>query len=184
MNKPLNIDYFDHAYNTTLQNERCAEIALALRWIKEHPDFVEIGAVMPYYGTEGHDCVDPFDGKSTHKCRLSEYDIKDKNVLSISTIEHIGRSDYGNNNVNSHEAIDGLLEIINKSKNYFVTIPIGYNGDLDGYLKAHLSEIKGYGIVRKGDPLWEKVDPVEHLNYSYGSPYHAGNFIFIITNGG
>jgi len=108
-------------------------------------------------------------------------------VLSISTLEHIGIDQYGNTNLSDTEAIKGLNQILTTAKNYFITIPIGFNKTFDKQIEAQLSSIPHkYGILRKNKsgkpPEWIKVDPVTHLDYEYNKPYPFANFVLIITN--
>ena len=178
--------YLKHVYNTTHKNERCVEVPLALDFIAEHPNYVEVGAVLPYYGYTTDQVIDPFDELGNDKRRLKDCDLTGLNVVSISTLEHIGNSDYGNTDIDPHEALQGLEQIISQAKNYFITIPIGYNKVLDEDIEWILEDLNCYGLVRRNNllelPKWEKVDPVTHLAYHYGYPFNAANFVLIITN--
>ena len=167
--------YLNHVYNNTHKNERCVEIPLALDFITEHPDYVEVGAVLPYYGYTTDQVIDPFDDLGNDKRRLQDCDLTGLNVVSISTLEHIGKEDYGNQEINTHEAFEGLKQIISQAKNYFITIPVGYNKVLDEDIDWILDELNCYGLVRRNNliepPKWEKVDPVTHLAYHYNYPF-------------
>jgi len=180
------VTYFNHAYNTTIMNERCMEIPLALDFIEQHGDYVEVGAVLPYYGYDADIVIDPFDEKGTDSRRLAECDLTGKNVVCISTLEHIGKAEYGNQEINTHEAFEGLMQIINQADNYFITIPIGYNTPLDHEIEWILEDLDCYGMQRQNGldepPRWVKVDPVTHLAYHYHYPFNAANFVLIITN--
>jgi len=183
----MDIEYFDHPYNQTLFNERCVEVALALKFIEEHPDFIEVGAVLPYYGYASNLVIDPFDPKGTDTRRIIECDVTGKNVISISTLEHIGVEEYGNEVLSDTEAIESLKQIIDQAENYFITIPIGYNHKLDEQLLELLEDLKCYGVIRVPResarvPNWKKIYPVTHLRYKYHSPYPFANFVLIITN--
>ena len=106
-NLETNEDLYFSPYNVTWENERCVELALAFRWIeeKEASNIVEIGAVMPYYDENPytphmgkiiftHDVIDPYDERATIRDFMENHDLSMKNVLTISTIEHIGTTDY------------------------------------------------------------------------------------------
>lgn len=78
--------------------ERCLEIAIAKIWLKKNAkNIIEIGAVTLYYFKIIHDVCDPADSHQNVNLKTSMFDIDlvGKNVLSISTIEHIGIGDYG-----------------------------------------------------------------------------------------
>ena len=100
--------------------------------------------MLPYYGYDTDVVIDPFDEKATDPRRLEECDLTGKNVVCISTLEHIGRAEYGNQDVNTHEAFEGLMQIIDQADNYFITIPIGYNTPLDSSVQRCLQSNRGY----------------------------------------
>jgi hypothetical protein len=88
--------YYNAPYNHTIQNERCVELLLAFRFIDFHQSNIfEIGAVSPYYKKTGHSVIDPTDKKASIQAFSQDIEINDKNILSISTIEHMGIGDYG-----------------------------------------------------------------------------------------
>ena len=192
-------DFLDHPYNNTITNERAIEIPLALRWLKKENNITEIGAVTPYYSPVTHEVIDPHDEKATISDYMENVDLTGKNVLSISTIEHIGTTDYLDGQImfpdvefiDKNAAIECLKQILNQSKKCFVTIPIGYNKFLDAWLHEHLHLLDCFGYHKKylysyetrHQPvqlLWTYHEKVEDLNYHYCYPYPFGNFILCI----
>jgi hypothetical protein len=136
------VPLFYHDYNCGHVNEmrtteRTVEIALADYWLNKcGNNVVEIGAVTPYY-FPGRistlvDPVDKHERVSDHKS-LFTYDIRHKNILSISTIEHIGTKDYEDVSV-AEDAVSALKYILNNSYNCLVTFPFGYNKKLDVFV--------------------------------------------------
>ena len=77
--------------------------------------------------------IDPTDPHKsvTHRVSLFEFDFQDSDVLSISTIEHIGTGDY---NLPIDDCREALLKILNQSKSCLITFPIGYNLLLDRFI--------------------------------------------------
>ena len=163
-------DYFIHPHNATAANERCVELALALRWMLENDgNFVEVGAVMPWYpgvldaiglGT-GQDCIDPNDkkgnvvvnskGETEHddkgepiKVGIMDVSLKGENVLAISTMEHIGVENNGETLVEPKAAQEALQKILKESKSCFITIPLGYHAKLDEWIYANLKTFKHF----------------------------------------
>lgn len=61
-------------------------------------------------------------------------DLRNKNVLSISTIEHIGTGEYGISIKEGESAVLALKKILNESKKCLITFPIGVNKDLEQYV--------------------------------------------------
>ena len=176
--------YFDHPRNTTLINERAVELILSLRYIDlTKGELIEVGAVTPYYIKSNHECIDPTDPKATTKDFAENYDYRNKNVLSISTIEHIGRGDY-NLEKNEILAFNTLNKIYEESKSCLISWPIGYNKFLDNITKNNLNKFNYFFYVKRNqDPLWELVNDEEGFNFNYGSPFAAANSIIFITKG-
>ena len=174
------VPLFYHPYNCGSINdvrttERTVEIAIALDFLSRcNDEIIEIGAVTPYYipGIIKY-VVDPTDKHAlvSHHTSLFDFDIKGKNILSISTIEHIGKNDYGG--VSAHEnAIKALNMILRKSLRCLITFPFGYNRDLDEYV-MHSPFGKSINIVAfsRGQTCndWKAETRIHQLkNISYG----------------
>jgi hypothetical protein len=134
--------YFYHTYNCgwppAPTTERALELAIADYWLSNAGprDVVELGAVTPYYWP--HRIADIIDQTDTHplvslRVSLFEVDISARPVLSISTIEHIGKGDYGL----AREPIlclRALNKLFSDSPRFLLTVPFGYNCALDNYL--------------------------------------------------
>lgn len=131
----IELSYFSHPYNETWSNERYIEISLGIYFLnKFNFECVETGAVMPHYGYISNVVIDPFDDyKDAKKINALDYSYYKQNVLSISTIEHCKCDEY--NNRSNDDSILLLHKIINESKNYLITWPIGYNKYLDNYVQ-------------------------------------------------
>ena len=92
-------------------------------------DCIEIGAVMPHYNYIAKLVIDPRDDyQNCYKINALDYSYFNENVLSISTIEHFKIDEF---NRTDYDSITCLCKIINESKNYLITWPIGYNKILD-----------------------------------------------------
>ena len=141
--------------------ERSVELALAKEWLKEHPtNVIEIGAVTPYYmPRKVKDIVDPTDLHKLVNYHISMFDmdLTGKNVLSISTVEHIGTGDYGfQENTN---AVKAIKKIIRESNSCLITYPIGWNPYLDEWtLKQNSKRIKVYASGKLDNHWVERKD--------------------------
>ncbi len=129
--------------------ERAVELPLAKEWIRGKINYIEIGAVTPYYPdiyTE-HDVIDQTDEHELVNIKKSmfETDIKDKNVLSISTIEHIGNNDYGL--IQKETSTDAFDKITQEAESCFITFPLGYNELLDKYINEIYEKNHPYEII-------------------------------------
>jgi hypothetical protein len=177
-------EYFDHPHNNTRINERTVEIPISFNFLDKIKDnLVEVGCVTPYYRECSHEVIDLTDDHpKSKKVDAVQYNFDDKNVLSISTVEHVGLSDYGIQAKEDNAAIQLCEKIINTSLKYFITWPLGYNKILDSWafnLKNSLF------ISRRDDNkyLWKQKEVTELTedNKVYGS-FHCANSIIILTN--
>lgn len=130
-----------HDYNCgfyiTKMTERSLEMAITSFWLKKiKGEIFEVGAVSPNYFPRAVNYVcDPYDDNSavTHRCSLFDIDFTGKNVLSISTIEHIGTGDYGLAVKNNENSVTAFEKLIKEASKCLITVPTGYNKLLDEY---------------------------------------------------
>lgn len=156
-------DLFEHPYNCGYiqerMTERSVELALAREFIDNCNDRItEIGAVTPYYFYEGKisEIIDPTDihARATAES-LFDCNLKAKNVISISTVEHIGTSDYG-----MHErqnAADAIEKIIEEAESFLITAPLGYNGIVDQWVADHQKNEIVKLLKRNINNHWEDI---------------------------
>jgi hypothetical protein len=137
---PLFFHRFNCGYKSARTTERSVELALAFRWLQLiSGPVIEVGAVTPYYTdkrtelTKIDRVIDPTDPHPaiTDRWSLFEYDFCGKNVLSISTLEHVGMGDYG---LPEEDCIAACEKLVRDSASCFVTVPLGYNPKLDAHL--------------------------------------------------
>ena len=178
-------EYFYHSYNDTKNNERCVEIPFGFYFLNKFKfdTVIEIGAVMPYYSDivlhKIYDIIDPYDKCIRDDLTKINFSFNDLNVLSISTIEHIGKGDYGLD-VDDDSGINFLKKIINESKNYLITFPWGYNKNFDE--RVLQNNIDFILIRRISEFKWEIDNTKDISNIKYNSPYSYGNSVILITN--
>lgn len=177
--------YYRHPYNDTINCARAVELPLAfnyLDWVGEQGRVAcEVGAVTPYYRPAGYDVIDPCDEYGTIKDFVENMDFTDKDVLSISTFEHLGFGDYGFPAVYGL-AFAELCRIVKESRSCFITWPIGYNVEFDKQVKNHLSEFEYFFYKKTSDnpKTWEKSSSIGCFNFKYGP---RGNCIICIYKG-
>lgn len=137
---------FDHPYNTTALNERAVEMAMAQRFLLTRRmagmgNVLEVGNVLDHYNDRsdfpvperrivdrfevapGVENIDVFDIKGT-------YDT----IISISTIEHVGRDDGRDRPHAAVEATYHLRSLLAPGGRFFCTFPTGWNKALDADL--------------------------------------------------
>lgn len=156
-------ELFEHPYNcgysTSRMTERSVELALAKAYVNQCCEkIIEIGAVTPYYFDDDKitEIIDPTDkherviSKSVFEC-----DLTGKNVLSISTVEHIGTADFG-----MHEAentIDAINKILQEAHSCLITAPLGYNPILDKWAEENQKNSMVKLMKRKLNNHWVDI---------------------------
>ena len=173
--------YFSHPYNDAGTNERTVEVPLGEFFINNFGyGITEVGAVMGYYGFNCGEVIDSHDTLPGVIKANAVYDIDytNKNVLSISTIEHFKSNEYSNTSDN--DSIVFLEKIISTTKNYLITWPISYNKILDNFVK---NSSLSYFIMERvsADNKWQK-DESKSFSHLYDSPFEKANGICCVTN--
>jgi hypothetical protein len=176
-------------FNEAYQNERSIEVAIGEWFLDKHKgDVLEIGAVMPYYGAENHEIVDLADDhpKSKKENALNVV-YTGRNVLCISTIEHMMTKEY--NNGSDQDSITFLNKVLTNASSYLITWGLGYNPFLDAHMKSHpeiqhliMRRVNWKNEYVKGDPLDFDV-PFGHSDKPIPTGYfNNANAVCIVTN--
>jgi hypothetical protein len=189
---------FCHRYNCGYpplrMTERSLELALADVWLEQlDTDHVtEIGAVTPYYWPRRvSTVVDPYDSHPlvTHRVSLFALDFSGRDVLAISTLEHISVGDYGPAN-GGETPVRALEKICRESRRFLITVPYGYNAAVDDTLFADYrfaGDVSATYMVRsvRGND-WREASAREAA-VPYGRANrdeHTANGLLIIERGG
>jgi hypothetical protein len=151
----VSLRYAREYHNEAYQNERSIEVALGRWFLSRFPAppnglvsmtpphapvsaVIEVGCVMPYYTDARdirHDVTDLTDPHSaSRKVDALKLDYAGRNVLCISTIEHLNGHEFGNQS--DEDGITLLKRITSQASAYLVTWGIGYNPVLDAWVKA------------------------------------------------
>jgi SAM-dependent methyltransferase len=156
-------NYYAHPYNATWMNERTVEIPVFARILgqtKENDSVLEVGNVLNHYGLDiGQNIVDLYEKEP----RVINSDIIDYHptykydlIVSISTIEHIGKDDEPRP-VKALEAIDHLKNLLAPGGRLVISIPLRYNPDVDNLLSWEFDHV--YYLQSHGRYDWRQVTP-------------------------
>jgi len=160
--------------NGSWETERNAEIPMAFDYIGKYGfhNLIEIGAVTPYFGMHSTDhwVIDLHD--PWEKCIRQDaltFPLEGRNVLSISTIEHIGLADYKTNgealqDMREDGGVLMLKKIIAEAHHYLITFPLGYNQTLDKSIPAVGAP---YSVFYRSSQYEWQEDTTGSLNYQY-----------------
>jgi hypothetical protein len=149
---------FCHTHNCgwppSRMTERAVEVRLADRWLSHVlGPVIEIGAVTPYYWpSRVARVVDPADGHPLVTDRVSLFDIDTTglNVLCLSTLEHIGSGEYGQP-LDPIGPTKALAHLTANCRDYLITVPFGYNPDIDAAVFGDASPVPAKFLMRSAD---------------------------------
>lgn len=186
----IELRYAREFFNEAYKNERSLEVSIGRYFLSKFGnETLEVGAVLPYYGNDAHEIIDLADEHpKSKKLNAIDLDYTGKNVLSISTIEHMSTKEYGNGS--DQDCITFLNKVLSGASNYLITWGIGYNPVLDEYIKTH-PEIPRLIMKRVNwKNEYEKHGDSNDFSFPFGHsdrPIPAGYFnnangVCIVTN--
>lgn len=173
------LPYWDEPYNNTRNNERAVELAIAQWWLADEvPGGLEVGHVLGHYRgpwpdhrvvdlTEQAEGVENLDVRTVQ----GSYPW----VVSISTVEHVGQPNYADRPepMASTEALYHLHDLLAPAGRMLVTVPLGWNADLDADLAMDVfTPARQCTLHRQahgsGLPTWVMADtPVAPRPYNH-----------------
>ena len=180
--------YFYHRYNYTWLNERCVEIPIARRVLREHSGrkILEIGNVLSHYFPVRHTIVDKYEmakgilNEDVASFQTGErYDL----ILGISTLEHVGFDETPQDPLKPLAALENLKSLLTDRGQILLTIPLGYNPHLDTFTREDkLGLTRQSYLVRTGRAnAWREAQVAEVHDAKYGGLYPAANALLVGT---
>jgi SAM-dependent methyltransferase len=171
------------AHGLTWLTERAVEVPVAQRLLERHRGerVLELGNVLSHYMPIGHEIVDKYerapDVRNLDVLDLPaepEYDL----VIAISTLEHVGRDETPSEPAHAVRALERLRGVLRPGGRLFVTVPVGYNPELDAALADGPYELRA---MRRAP--WREVDPGEALECPYDFlVYSASAVLFVMAD--
>ncbi|MFX0092899.1 MAG: DUF268 domain-containing protein [Candidatus Hodarchaeota archaeon] len=179
--------YFYHLYNTTWENERSIEIPIVMEYVKKHhwARVLEVGNVLSFYYPIKHDIIDKYEKAEgiinvdvIDYCPSKKYEL----VVAISTLEHIGTGQYGEDEESRGilDAIENLKNCLAEGGKIIMTVPLGENPVLDKILKEkEIPFTHQYGFKRIGANKWIESEWKEIEGTKYHYPFIRANAIVV-----
>jgi len=176
-------------YNVTWCNERAVEVPLG-RWYLEQaaPESVrvlEVGHVLGHYGNHDHAVLDKYEtaaGVINEDITTWQTEERFDLILSISTFEHIGFDDdaAGGSADKILAAIAACRKLLNPQGRLAITVPLGYNPDLDRLIERNaLGEDRGWFLLRHGPREWKEVARHQAMGTPFGRPFPFANGLLV-----
>jgi hypothetical protein len=128
--------YADHPYNNTRNNERAVELAVVAHFLRgERRPGLEVGNVLAHYDAPWRRRVVDLTEQALGVENIDVADVTGQYpwIVSVSTIEHVGLPEYGADPkpMAATEAVLHLADCLGWGGRMLVTVPLGYNPDLD-----------------------------------------------------
>ena len=178
--------YFYHLYNTTFRKERSVEIPIIMGYVEGEKGkaILEVGNVLSNYFSFEHDVVDKYEmaegvvnqdivGFAPGK----KYDL----IVSISTLEHVGWDETPREKDKILKALENMRGLLNNGGRIVITMPLGYNGDLNSLLRENSLPFTSIRFLKRisADNQWREVDFEEVKDARYGYLHQNANAIVI-----
>lgn len=179
--------YFEHRYNAAGQNERTVEVPIALWYIRRfyRQPILEVGNVLGHYVERTWLCVDRYEVAAgvvnadvLAFTSSTGFDL----IISISTLEHV-RFDEAPRDPGAFVRVFGHLRgLLSDVGLLVVTVPLGYNPDVDGALfGGQLGDVDKCFMRRiSAENEWQECSAVTAMGAQYNSPYPYANAIAVI----
>jgi hypothetical protein len=167
-------------------NERAVEIAVAMDIVRRYKgkNILEIGNVLSHYFTFEHDICDKYEaakGVITKDVVDFQSDRKYELIISVSTLEHVGWDENPRDSMKIPRSLHHLKTIGSKGGLIMITVPLGYNFDLDKILKRReIQFAEQYQLIRiSAGNEWKTASWKDVQDAKYNSPYPFANALLI-----
>ena len=157
--------YFFDGYKLTWMTERAIEVPIVKEFVGQFKgkEILEVGNVLCHYFAGSHDVVDKYErapgvinADIVHFDPGKEYEL----IISISTLEHVGFDEEPKEPDKIQKAVENLLRILAPGGKIVVTLPLGYNPDVDTLLESGWPELADVYYLKKTSWMneWAEVD--------------------------
>ena len=178
--------YFCRWYNTTWLNERAVETPVVWKLVnkQEGKNILEIGNVLSHYFPVKHDIVDKYENaKGVINQDVVEFQPNRKYdlIVSISTLEHVGWDEKPRDPTKILKAFERLQALLSQKGRMIVTLPIGFNSDLDNLLKFNKIRFTRQFCFRRisKSNIWREVKWGDLRTLKNEEPFHQANGLVI-----
>lgn len=176
--------HFIHPF--ILDNERVVELPIALREVERRAGgrILEVGNVLGAYADFPHLVVDKYERASG----VLNVDILDYQpatpfdlIVCISTLEHVGWDEVPREPGKVLRALEAMRGMLAPGGELLVTMPIGYNAEVDALLENNRFPFSQRYFLRRisRDNRWCEAEWREVRGMKFGSPFPCANAIVV-----
>ncbi len=162
--------YFYNFYNITWKNERTIEVPIVWNFVEHHRGkrILEVGNVLSWYFPIHHEVLDKYEiAEGVINQDIVDFNPTEKYdlIVSISTLEHVGWDETPREPQKVFQAIEHLKTLLNASGMLVITVPLGYNTALDGFIKEKRLTFTKQIFMKRGskNPEWTEINPAEAI---------------------
>jgi len=182
----VNYRYFYHKHNNTWGNERAVEIPIIQDIVKKSQGkrILEVGNVLSRYFRTKHDVLDKYE-KADNVINEDAVNFQPSEkynlIVSVSTIEHVGWDEYPREPNKILKTIEHLKNILSAGGKMIVTLPLGYNSEMDKFLKEGQLKFDKRCCLKRitRDSEWVEVSWDDVCGIKYGEPFPCANGLVV-----
>lgn len=144
--------------------------------MQKRGNVVEIGDVIWHYYPIRHTVIDLYEKRDgVQNIDFLNFDPIDSNILTISTLEHIGHPEYGRPIIENGFQ-NSINKIVQRSRLYFITLPIGFRNDVNNFIRDSKLQ-KVYFYLQEDLRTWKQI-PIENFSPGFysGISYNVAMF--------
>jgi len=166
-------EYFWHRYSSTWRNERAVEVPIIQAMVEKYRGkrILEVGNVLSHYFHVPYEVVDKYElGEDVINRDIlefspsSSYDL----IVSISTLEHVGWDEMPREPEKILRAVNHLRSLLAPGGLLAVTLPLGYNHQMDAMLASGALRFpRQYYFKRTDSRRWVESSWEEVLGSKY-----------------
>lgn len=156
--------YFYHGYKLTWMTERGVEVPIVLGFVNGNrgKQVLEVGNVLQHYFPVDHDVLDKYEAApGVANSDVIDFDPGKRYdlIVSISTVEHVGFDEDPKEPRKVSMAMDRLRGLLAPGGTMVVTVPLGYNPEIDRLVEQEWPAIADIYYMMKTSRWndWEEV---------------------------
>ncbi len=178
-------NYFYYPYNATWRNERMVEIPIIWKIVKKYKgkNILEFGNVLSHYFSFEHDVLDKYEkDKGVINKDVIDFEPGKKYdlIVSISTLEHVGFDETKKDSKKILKAIEKLKECLNEKGKMIITVPFGWNPNLDRFLKEKkIKFTEEYYLKKISKNKWIETNYEDIKNKEYDKPHSRVDVVVV-----
>lgn len=180
--------YFFHPYNLSWMNERTVEIPIIRSEMCGYKEdgTLEIGNVLSHYGAVEHEVLDKYEQANgvVNEDALNydpgrNYDL----VICISTLEHIGQDENGEDGAKALDALDNIVSLLEPGGKLVASVPIGHNRSIDDLVLRNSERFDWISFMMRtsGNNQWEETSPGSALRAAGEGRFLGNNAVAIFS---